>query len=323
MTADNSKNLKIWAKTPAGILRARSMLGLALPPPRQGLTEEMILTEAEVSDFDPRLSLARLLWDRFSRPTIRLTHGLQSLLLMTRCPVYAPTISDPISSALPDGPFPAYWVQFAEPVELLPPAREGLCADDQRWQQMIDSMIERVSVAAGVFVFTIPADKRWYRTEDDPFNDRAGAPPDAEEVRLMWTGPGSSPDQGLWDGMSLHGWRLHWNLIHYLASIGGVDDTHLTSRKPGKPTLGNKGHKHYTVGREIKLSPQLRALASATNRPNKYRFRSRWLVRGHFRNQPVGPGKADRRVIYIHPHWKGPEGGIELRPIYSCDGGAR
>jgi hypothetical protein len=40
-----------------------------------------------------------------------------------------------------------------------------------------------------------------------------------------------------------------------------------------------------------------------------------WLVRGHWRNQPCGPGLTDRKGIWIMPHWKGPaDAPINLRP---------
>ena len=34
----------------------------------------------------------------------------------------------------------------------------------------------------------------------------------------------------------------------------------------------------------------------------------RWVVRGHWRNQPWGPGRELRRPVYILPHIKGPDG---------------
>lgn len=33
----------------------------------------------------------------------------------------------------------------------------------------------------------------------------------------------------------------------------------------------------------------------------------RFLVRGHWRNQAVGPGRRERALIWIEPHWKGPD----------------
>src|SRR5690606_27549446 len=37
-------------------------------------------------------------------------------------------------------------------------------------------------------------------------------------------------------------------------------------------------------------------------------FGHRWVVRGHWRWQPCGPGRADRRLTWVRPHVKGPEG---------------
>lgn len=33
----------------------------------------------------------------------------------------------------------------------------------------------------------------------------------------------------------------------------------------------------------------------------------RWWVRGHWRNQPYGPGRQQRRLIYLDSHLRGPE----------------
>lgn len=35
-------------------------------------------------------------------------------------------------------------------------------------------------------------------------------------------------------------------------------------------------------------------------------YHHRWLVRGHWRQQPCGPGRAARRPVYVAPHIKGP-----------------
>ncbi|WP_075734819.1 hypothetical protein [Corynebacterium phocae] len=37
-------------------------------------------------------------------------------------------------------------------------------------------------------------------------------------------------------------------------------------------------------------------------------YQHRWLVRGHWRQQRVGPGRKFRRPTYVAPHIKGPEG---------------
>ena len=42
--------------------------------------------------------------------------------------------------------------------------------------------------------------------------------------------------------------------------------------------------------------------------PTGRRYRVRWPVAGHWRKQPYGPGRAYRRLTYIAPYIKGPEG---------------
>jgi hypothetical protein len=37
-------------------------------------------------------------------------------------------------------------------------------------------------------------------------------------------------------------------------------------------------------------------------------YHHRWLVRGHWRQQAYGPGRVERKPIWIAPHIKGPEG---------------
>lgn len=37
-------------------------------------------------------------------------------------------------------------------------------------------------------------------------------------------------------------------------------------------------------------------------------YRHRWITRGHWRQQPVGPGREQRRLTWIPEHIKGPEG---------------
>lgn len=37
-------------------------------------------------------------------------------------------------------------------------------------------------------------------------------------------------------------------------------------------------------------------------------YHHQWIVRGHWRQQPCGPGRVERRPVWIAPHIKGPEG---------------
>lgn len=47
---------------------------------------------------------------------------------------------------------------------------------------------------------------------------------------------------------------------------------------------------------------------SATADDSRRRARHRWVVSGHWRDQPYGPGRAQRRRIWIPQHLRGPEG---------------
>jgi hypothetical protein len=51
----------------------------------------------------------------------------------------------------------------------------------------------------------------------------------------------------------------------------------------------------------------------------KKHYTHRWVVSGHWRQQPYGPGHMSRRLKYIHPYMKGPEDGdlLDRRdPLY-------
>jgi hypothetical protein len=76
----------------------------------------------------------------------------------------------------------------------------------------------------------------------------------------------------------------------------------------------------WNVGREIKLSPEIRALShsKAVSDP-AWKLRSRFLVRGHWRNQPFGVQKEQRRRQWIEPFWKGPQEGERLERAYRVD----
>lgn len=46
-----------------------------------------------------------------------------------------------------------------------------------------------------------------------------------------------------------------------------------------------------------------------------------FLVRGHWRNQPYGPGGTLRKIVRIEPYWKGPEDGkIVTKTLNICGG---
>ena len=61
----------------------------------------------------------------------------------------------------------------------------------------------------------------------------------------------------------------------------------------------------YRVGSEIKIEAPgaiLRSLGTAG-----WKVHSRFMVRGHWRDQVVGEGRQLRRKTWIKPFWKGPQ----------------
>ena len=54
--------------------------------------------------------------------------------------------------------------------------------------------------------------------------------------------------------------------------------------------------------------------------PSTFRIGKRFMVRGHWRNQPCGPGNAERVRRWIKPHLKGPEDGEAFSRVYKVGG---
>ncbi len=99
-------------------------------------------------------------------------------------------------------------------------------------------------------------------------------------------------------------------------------------RKPrsGRPLRGDElpPPLSWVVGREIKLSAELRAAAAAQadgdRSPAHWRLARRFVVRGHWRRQACGAARAERRPKWIAPYWKGPAEGPALTRMYSVEG---
>jgi hypothetical protein len=53
--------------------------------------------------------------------------------------------------------------------------------------------------------------------------------------------------------------------------------------------------------------PAPRRGEQAAGKPSGREYHYRWWVRGHWRHQPYGPGRAQRRLIYIDPQIRGPQ----------------
>ena len=121
-------------------------------------------------------------------------------------------------------------------------------------------------------------------------------------------------------------WNLLSNLCLYIAMHGlGTKQRRYTK---GQKSLGSKQGGRpvievWRVGKEIKLSPQMRAAALAlfsTRTKNAgWQLAKRFTVRGHWRQQAHGPSRSLRRRVWIKPHWKGPESAERLTHLYMTE----
>lgn len=99
------------------------------------------------------------------------------------------------------------------------------------------------------------------------------------------------------------------NVMSFVESCGPLPTTPRRRGDEAKPVeLVHKQNKNFEVGRTIKLDPRIRdAISRSGVSPETWKVEQRFIVRGHWRSQPCGRGKMDRKRIWIEPHWKGPE----------------
>lgn len=113
-------------------------------------------------------------------------------------------------------------------------------------------------------------------------------------------------------------WRLVVNTCLYMSSqeaeLREVKPAVGAKRSPKKVRKILRGrHPFILVGESV---PHCGRGADST-----YRLGVRFIVRGHWRNQPWGPRKALRRWKWIRPHWKGPDAAEVVNKTYWADKG--
>lgn len=121
--------------------------------------------------------------------------------------------------------------------------------------------------------------------------------------------------------------RLLRNFLLWLADREGLK-AHRPESVPKKlqekrERSGETWPTSWVFGREVTLRPELRraAVEMALGRSKRHavdgwKVRARFAVRGHWKNQAHGPGRALRRRQWIAPFWKGPETGEAFAHIY-------
>lgn len=114
--------------------------------------------------------------------------------------------------------------------------------------------------------------------------------------------------------------RIVFNLLSWLESVGGMASQRQAdqvlarmSRGKGKPRP-----RRWILGSEIEIAPEIveAARQSGAGRGGRWHVMRRHVVRGHLRNQACGRGRQERKILWIAPYWKGPEGGAVLDHVY-------
>lgn len=268
-------------------------------------------------------------WIDNGMPVFELTHGLMAALLLT----------DPTDVLAEDVkmPFPTFLVRFPQPFWQVQgnsgthrPAVYALVHQCLTPKMMINSdgqahVFDRETRIINRIVSQDGITQVWERRTPIP---EAGpiAPWLAEIV-------GEAPNEGqslrplIEDDRHLliAFRRLLINLCLYIAEHGRGEKI---SRPPKKHKSKNKSEPSpaptpevWILGREVKLDRDLVDSAKAWTesraggkRADGWKIRSRFTVRGHWRNQPCGEGRKERRLKWIAPHWKGE--GPKLAHIY-------
>ena len=140
----------------------------------------------------------------------------------------------------------------------------------------------------------------------------------APEVRATWDdwqvgriiAVGDCP----FDEAQLH--RIAQNAITALREK--PDGITVTEHRPSAKAARKRGRKYfpeveYVIGSTTPLwKRSTEGAASTANDTSELEPKEGWtlsvrtVVRGHWRRQPVGPGHADRKLMWIKPHWRGP-----------------
>jgi hypothetical protein len=142
---------------------------------------------------------------------------------------------------------------------------------------------------------------------------KAGMPPmliDNEAV-VPWCPPGADPARytlpAAGDTNTTWGWASLVFAAFRLATQAGLADTREErTARPERRRTQRAGLPERDV-HTVRLRHSDRD-GSHGQAGGGREYRHRWVVRGHWRNQPWGPGRSLRRPVWVLPHVKGPDG---------------
>lgn len=110
--------------------------------------------------------------------------------------------------------------------------------------------------------------------------------------------------------------RLIANVIYVLQehrAKSAFDGLSVAERVPSVRANRKRGRKYlpgveYVIGSTSKALTQGSGTATRATNVAANTIGVRTRVRGFWRSQPHGPGRSLRKVIWVRPHWRGPEG---------------
>lgn len=271
-------------------------------------------TPMEVSALIDAHFVAR--WTTSGLPVFSLTHGLAAALLLTEPPPF-----EPADFHLP---FPAFAI-------VVPSGFVPFLSTTGQWGELVFVHQFVGKDNAGKTRSILHVDTRsetqnlWHRA---PLEEVTSVK--REQVIF---GPGSASDPSAMtliedDYRTIEvALRLVRNLVAWVEAHGrgelqGRSTTRVRGSNYNVDRDGQPLPTTWVLGREVKLSPELRRLAPEVALGQRrggpgWKLRMRYCVRGHWRNQAYGTGRAERKRIFIAPFWKGPEGAAAWAHVFT------
>lgn len=116
-------------------------------------------------------------------------------------------------------------------------------------------------------------------------------------------GPAEMPDLRLW----LAEQWLPGKPFHYAAAPYHASRAHRALLAAGRTATRPDQVEGYANHERTVLNHATLWWVAESNDHEARQWTHRWLVHGHWRWQPHGPGRTLRRLTYIRPHVKGPD----------------
>jgi hypothetical protein len=228
----------------------------------------------------------------------------------------------PFDGASFELPFPVFAIRLPE--GFLPYWAGG----EQRWAQLI--FVHQFTVLNGDRVGQITAScdgSQLFRRR--PWADLAD---DGEDQNLL----ALEDDDALTDNDATT-MRFAVRIVRNL--VAWLDSGHEATRKGGAGAGARKGAKAprndstpmspavWELGHGVKLGRELRQMATelvlgrSKDAAPGWRVRMRHVVMGHWKIQPIGAGRTERKRIHVAAYWRGPEGGAAWSHLYEAGKG--